>query len=256
MAAKNLQQTNTILTYVMMALIVVGAYFIGMYKTRADLLSGGTGAVPGSNGAEQVQQAPQSSLAEEDWVRVQDSPAAIMGDPDAQVVMVEYTDYFCPYCAEYVGVDAIPQLPTSEDNVFAQIKKKYIDTGKVRYMVRDQPAIHGDKAFKASEAARCAGDQGQYFAMHDLLFESYSTLSTGDVDTLLPEYATQLGLSTSEFNTCLTGGKYSDAVKADSELGTEVGATGTPTFFINGEFLVGAQPYAIFEQVIEEQLAK
>lgn len=248
MTKKELQ--NSAMTYAMTGLVIVAAYFLGVYKTKSEMLLAGDVKSEEDSVVVQEEQAP-TNLDDEDWLRVQENPAAVLGSDNAPVVMVEYTDYKCPYCAEFAGYDAISQFPTDEEQVFENIRKNYINTGKVKYIVHDQTAIHGVQAIELAEVARCAGDQGKYFEMHDLLFEGLSDITSGKDDKMMQTYASKIGLDLSEFNSCLDGDKYEDAVKRDSEIGTEVGATGTPTFFINGEYYVGAQPYAVFEEVIE-----
>lgn len=249
----DIKSQNSIMTYAMMALVVVGAYFLGVYKTRSDILGDPTQLRDSvQDSAEQVEML--TNLDETTWKLIQENPAYVLGDESAPVTMVEYTDYKCPYCAEYAGYDAIPSFPTNSEQVFKTIKEKYIDTGKVRYIFHDQPSIHGVDAYELAEVARCAGDQGKYVEMHDLLFENQAEITGGKDNPLINTLASQLSLNMSEFSTCLDGGKYEDATKTDSQVGTQAGATGTPTFYINGEVLIGAQPYSSFEELIEAKL--
>ncbi len=119
-------------------------------------------------------------------------------------------------------------------------------------MVRDFPlsTIH-PFAQKASEATECADDQGKFWEYHDLLFANPSAL---DVDSL-KGYAGQLGLDTGTFNECLDSGEYEQEVLQDMQDGRASGVTGTPAFFINGQLLSGAQPFSVFQQVIDAALA-
>ena len=135
-------------------------------------------------------------------------------------------------------------------------------TGKLRYVVRDFPleAIH-PQAFKAAEAAHCAGDQGKYWEMHVLLFQNQRALGAAE----LPKYAATLGLDGAKFQTCLDQGVHADAVKRDLAEGMKVGVRGTPTFFLgvveNGNkvrvvrVIRGAQPVEAFRQAIDAALA-
>ncbi len=170
---------------------------------------------------------------------------AVLGDPDAPVTMVEFSDYQCPFCLRYFQ-ETLPDL-----------KKNYVDTGKVRYVFKDFPIaqIH-PQAAKAAEAARCAGEQEGYWEMHDRLFQGQQAewQNNPDAVNVFKSYAKELDLDTAAFDACLDSGKYADAVAANLDEGIRAGVTGTPAFFINGEPVSGAQPYAVFEQIINSQL--
>ncbi len=119
-------------------------------------------------------------------------------------------------------------------------------------MVRDFPlsSIH-EYAQKASEATECADDQGKFWEYHDLLFANPSALNVDG----LKGYAGQLGLDTGTFDECLDSGKYEQEVLQDMQDGRAAGVTGTPAFFINGQLVSGAQPFTVFQQIIDELLA-
>ena len=169
-----------------------------------------------------------------------------IGDPNAPVTIIEYTDYQCPFCSRHFT------------NTFGQIKEKYIDTGAVYYIFKDFPltSIH-PQAVKAAEAARCAGEQDAYLAMHDQLFADQATWSgRSDADTIFKEYAVTLGLDSASFDECLDSGRTQPAVMAEFQEGSNRGINGTPAFVINGYSMSGAQPYAVFEQAIEQFLSE
>jgi protein-disulfide isomerase len=194
--------------------------------------------------AEQEQQA-QPTLSPVD-VPIGDAP--MKGDPDAPITIVEYSDYQCPYCGRYV-------LET-----LTLLRENYIQTGKVRYFFKDFPltSMH-PQAVEAAEAARCAGELGgdeAYWDMHDRLFAGQAEWSgqAGYVE-VFKGYAGELGLTQADFDQCLDSGRYVDAVQADMMEGAGFGVTGVPAFFINGQPLVGAQPYQVFAQMIEALLA-
>jgi protein-disulfide isomerase len=160
------------------------------------------------------------------------------------VVIIEYTDFQCPYCSRHF------------QQTFYQIKENYIDKGLVYYIFKDFPLtnIH-PQAVKAAEAARCAGAQGSYFEMHEKLFASQADWSgSSDEFQLFVDYAQGLGLDTAGFTSCLESGQYEDDVLKDLDEGAQLGVNGTPAFFINGHSMSGAQPYAIFEQAINQFL--
>lgn len=170
------------------------------------------------------------------------------GSQNAPVTMVEFSDYQCPYCKRYIST------------VFPTIKKDYIDTGKVKYVFRDFPipTLH-PQAIKAHEAAHCAGEQNQYWEMHDILFENSKDFSLA----ALKRYAQDVGLNADKFNDCLQTGRYARRVEKEITDGRKVGVSGTPSFVIGpsgsgetitGAVVIGAQPPATFKQVIENAL--
>lgn len=166
-----------------------------------------------------------------------------IGDPNAPVQIVEFTDYQCPFCNRH-------HLQT-----YPQLLEQYINTGQVYYVVKDFPltSIH-PQAFLASEAAWCAGEQRAQADMADLLFTTQGQWSSNEAANLFTEYAGTLGLDTAAFRECLDSGKYTDVVDSNLQEGIGLGITGTPTFFINGNILVGAYPIDSFAQAIEQAL--
>jgi protein-disulfide isomerase len=171
--------------------------------------------------------------------------AFAFGNPDAAVTIIEFTDYQCPFCTRH-NADTLPQL-----------KENYIDTGKVYYVVKDFPltSIH-PQAVKAAEAARCAGEQDAYLAMHDVLFEQQPEWSGNlDAANVFITYAADLGLDTDAFSACLNSGEMETAVLDNMSEGTSFGVSGTPAFFINGILVAGALPYDSFAQGLDGMLA-
>jgi protein-disulfide isomerase len=169
-------------------------------------------------------------------VAVKGEGAFVKGPKDAPVTLVEFTDFHCPFCGRTVA--------TLKD-----VMREY--DGKIRWVFRDFPiaSLH-PRAPKAAEAARCAGDQGKFWEYHDLLFESQSPATIED----FKRSAEQLKLDLKSFGQCLDSGKHQAAVEADVQEGARLGITGTPTFFINGRILVGAQPLESFRKIIEAEL--
>lgn len=123
---------------------------------------------------------------------------------------------------------------------------------KVRIVFKDYPLPNHPQAPKAAEAAHCAGEQGKYWEMHDRIFAQQQTM---DVPAL-KQHAVTLALDTDKFNACLDSGKFAAAISEDMELGTKLGVQSTPTIFINGRPVVGAQPFEYFQAVIDEELAR
>ena len=123
---------------------------------------------------------------------------------------------------------------------------------KVRIVFKDFPLPNHAEAFKASEAAHCAGDQGKYWEMHDMMFANQRTLQVPS----LKQMAGKLGLDQAKFDRCLDAGTHAANVKVDYALGERMGVNSTPTIYINGRPLVGAQPFEQFKLIIDEELAR
>ena len=180
-----------------------------------------------------------------------DVNAPTIGDANAPVTIVEYGHFKCPSCNRFFR-DTEPQ-----------ITEKYIKTGKVKFVWKDFPFEGGD-SIKASEAAYCAQDQGKFWEYHDLLFtyiweNYYAKNINGEEATVftnakLKEFAGQLGLDSTKFGSCVDSGKYSKLVQDNYKEGIAKGAKATPTFFINSQKVVGAQPFSVFSQIIDSQL--
>lgn len=165
-----------------------------------------------------------------------------LGSPDAPVTMIEYSDFQCPYCSRY------------SNQTFPQIKENYIDTGLVYYIFKDFPLTMHAQAIMAAQAARCAADQDAFWEMHALLFETQGEWGNDSAAVILQGFAQEMGLDTDVFGNCLGNQIYAQAVADDLMEGLSVGVSGTPAFFVNEEFISGAQPYEVFVQVIEAAL--
>ena len=235
------------------ALVVIGAFVVGNLYGKVTLYEKGlvlgseTGNAAGQavgNQPSQPQEAPAPQVIVGDqWDELLADAAIVKGDENADVTLVEFTDYQCPFCARFYS------------QTYDQLMKDYVDTGKVRYIMRDLPLSFHPNAKPAALAARCAGDQGKYFEMHDMLFETQAEWQgLADVTEAFSGYAADLGLNGASFSSCVSNGDHNDAIDADVALAGKVGATGTPSFFINGEKLVGAQPYATFQATIDAAL--
>ena len=155
-----------------------------------------------------------------------------------QVILTEFSDFQCPYCARV--------QPT-----LAQIRDTYKD--KVKIVYKDFPLRIHNNAPKAAEAARCVFEQDKekYWAYHDKLFDNAQALAVEN----LKQYAVDLQFNAATFNTCLDSGKYAAAVTQDMAGGLKVGISGTPAFLVNGRFLAGAQPFSAFQEAIDDALA-
>jgi len=238
---------------VIAGLLIAGGVYFGLSQTSPT----GTGS---SNPVNIVTVAPGQQAAADTagteptttQVAVGDSP--VLGDADAPVTLIEFSDYECPYCQRHF------------EQTLPSVKENYIDTGKVKYVFRDLPlSFHDPNATTAALAARCARDQGgdaTYFRFHDEYFKNTASNGagvTGGVDSI----ATTLKLNQSQFKQCVDSKKYQAEVQKDLQDAQAAGATGTPTFFvgkstedgvIEGEIVVGALPYASLSPIIDKYL--
>ena len=136
-----------------------------------------------------------------------------------------------------------------------QIVDNYIATGKVYFVYRSDGEAIGPESLASAEAAYCAGDQNKYWEYHDILFVNLTGENVGDyTDQRLIAFAQKLGLNMTDFKACFTGEKYKTRAEQDQTDGEAAGAQGTPSFIINGQPFIGAQPYANFQQAIEAAL--
>lgn len=210
---------------------ITGAQPFSAFKPVIDAALAGDAPAPAAPAAPRAPAAKVDVSADDD---------AFLGDADAPVTIIEFSDYECPFCGRFYS-QTLPQLKT-----------EYIDTGKVKLVYRDFPLSFHPKAQKAAEAAECAGDQDRYFDFHDKIFENQGSIGVSD----LKKYAGDLGLDQGEFDDCLDSGKFEQEVKDDVAAGVAAGLSGTPSFLINGQKLVGAQPFAAFKAIIDAELAE
>jgi protein-disulfide isomerase len=169
-------------------------------------------------------------------VPIDDDP--ILGNPNAPITIIEFSDYECPFCRRW------------HLEVFPKIRARYGD--QVRFVFRDFPLynIHPN-AGPAAEAANCAGEQDRYWEFSELLFSGKLPFGRESYDA----YARELNLEMNAFAECVDSGRHTKEVEADYIFASELGVRSTPTFFINGLAVVGAQPFDVFEQIIDMELA-
>jgi protein-disulfide isomerase len=174
----------------------------------------------------------------------------VKGTKDAKLIVMEFSDYQCPFCGRFFS------------QVYSKINDEYVKPGKVMYVFRDFPVqSKHPQAFKAAEAAHCAGDQGKYWEMHDLLFSNQKALMVDD----LVKYADKLRLDRSAFKKCLDDGKHATQVRESFEEGIKASVRGTPTFFLGVTdsnavdmkpiaVIRGAQPHDQFKKILDSLL--
>jgi protein-disulfide isomerase len=166
-----------------------------------------------------------------------------MGDPNAPVHIIEYSDFQCPYCQRFWS-ETEPQLT-----------KEYVNTGKVYFEYRSKGSFIGEESGSAAEGAYCAGDQNKFWEYHDILFTNLTGENVGDsTKNKLIAYAKVLDLSTEEFASCISEGRHRRTVELDEADAEANGVSAVPTFFINGVKVEGAQPYPILKDYIDQSL--
>jgi len=241
-----------------------GGYFTGsmdnsatnedLLNAIAELESRQPAQQPNTQPAQQPNPQPaQQTLPDPQLIRVSLDDDPVKGDPDAPVTIVEFSDFQCPFCARFYK----QTLPLNEEN--------YIDTGKAKFVYRDLPlsSIHPN-AVPSHIAAECADEQGKFWEYHNVLFENQSQwnrLASDDLRKIFNQYADDLELDTVSFDSCLSSSEISEEVNNDYLDARNLGATGTPTFFIGTEKdgfvkMTGAQPFSSFQTQIDRLLSQ
>lgn len=193
-------------------------------------------------------QKEQAAVGQAIWDNLADDDP-VLGNPDAPVTMVEFSDFQCPFCRR-LYTQTLPQ-----------IKEQYIKTGKVKFVYRDFPltSIH-DMAQKYAEASECADEQEKFWQMHDKIFNEQEKLGSGTILDFtvsdVKRWAREVGLNGIKFDRCLDSGKYAGEVEKDFRDGDAAGIDGTPGTFINKQLIKGAVPFTQFQAVIESELSK
>lgn len=212
-----------IIAFIAIALVVT---LVSLMPERAYVPSGQQGQV------QQPGQIQQPATGEIDLQGVN-----ALGDPDAPVVVVEYSSFTCPFCARH-------NLET-----FDRIVQEYVETGKVYYVYKH--FIRNEVDSVAANAAECAGEQDRFFEYKSQIYQNQNSISNPG---FFEGIASNLGLDMDSWRNCFDSGRYTQKANADRAEGMANGVTGTPGFVINGQLVSGAQPFQAFQQVIESQL--
>ncbi len=202
-------------------------------QSEASVNSGSPVVIPTADNSAAQQKLMETILAKTRHFR---------GDPNAPVTIIEFADFQCPYCGRFFA------------QTEPQIDKAYIQSGKVRFGYFGF-AFLGQESNWAAEAAECAADQNKFWEYHDKLYGSQSGENQGAFNKdNLKKFAGELKLDTSAFDECLDSGKYTQLIQEESSTASSIGVRSTPTFLINGQAIVGAQPFEIFQQTIDSLL--
>lgn len=240
-----LQTIGTKLVYM---LLLIAFLVIGYLFGKVEALQKGIGAtaiVPTAAPQAQQPQAPVAPNADESKKKLANARLPLKGNANAKVKIVEFADFRCPFC-EKVFTETEPQM-----------FKDYVDTGKASFEFRNY-AFLGPASTVAANAAECANEQGKFWEYYEWLYKNQppETDTSMYVTDKLAQAAGTLGMDTAQFSSCLDSKKYDKNVSDDLALGQSVGVSGTPTFYVNGTQLVGAQPYESIKAVIEQELKK
>lgn len=184
-----------------------------------------------------------------DMVRLKLGTEIALGRADAPVTIVEFNDLQCPFCNRF------------QEGAFVEIKKQYIDTGKVRFINRDMPleALH-PQAMRAAQAARCAGDQGKYWEVAQKIIGNNAALSAEAID----QFARDSGIDPALYKSCIASDRHLEAIRESAASGRAIGISGTPSFVVgrvtgdtlDGQRMVGAMPFSSFDAAIKAALAR
>ena len=166
-----------------------------------------------------------------------DADDPVFGPASASVEIIEFSDFQCPFCQRLT--DTLEQLKTEYG-------------GAIRLVFKDYPLPNHAQAFKAAEAGNCANEQGKFWELHDTMFSRQSELEVAD----LKRHAGELGMDQAAFDACLDSGRFAEQVNADLMAGQQYGVSSTPTVFINGRAVMGAAPFAVFDEIIRDEIAR
>lgn len=226
--------------------ILAAAIMIGGAIVFATLYKGGSAPAGGNTDGQNTLTATSTTAAQVMTLGPRD---AILGNASATVTLIEYGDYQCPYCGEFFT------------QTEPEIIQNYVNTGKVRMVFRDF-AFLGPESTAAAEAAQCAEDQNKLWPYHDALYTAkavdFNDGGKEDDGFFSPaeflRLAQQVGLNIPSFTTCIDNNTDANIVAQEKGDGAAAGVNSTPSFFINGQALSGAQPYSVFQQALDSAL--
>ncbi len=234
---KNDESRNWKIATGVLAVLLVVSLFANWDISISAAGSGSGGAVVDNGGAGDTGAAAPdfSDFVASDYYDAEEDP--VLGEDDAPVTIIEFSDFECPFCARaYTTVK--------------QVEEKYVASGQVKIVFRDFPLGFHAEAVPAAMAAECAQDQGMFWEYHDLIFENQGLLASSQYVV----WAEELGLDMDAFNSCFDSSEHSAEITADLADGQKLGVQGTPSFFVNGVQISGAQPFSVFEAAIEAAL--
>jgi len=241
----NLSKINLPLTLLVLFVFGTGL-LIGSLYTKVQYLEKDSAPKVTGVTTETTGTAPAPSAAPQ-FVDAKVGSLPVLGEENAPVTIIEFSDFQCPFCRTFY------------EDTYAQLKTDYIDTGKVKLSYRHLPLDFHAAAQISAEGAECANDQGKFWEYHDMLYEKQGAQGTGTVQYTKDDIKTwtaELGLDSATFNDCIDSEKHTKIVKDDITYAGTVGVQATPSFFVNGQKIEGAQPFAVFKTMIDAELAK
>ncbi|MDY6769426.1 MAG: DsbA family protein [Candidatus Nanohaloarchaea archaeon] len=237
---------------------VVGLFAGGFFMSAVNAVTGPTGAIvqngdqqptqPSDTGDNNPSPSPSGQQGTDtiDMSKISMEGEPVLGQSDAPVTIVAYEDFQCPFCKRF------------ETNAMPKIVSNYVETGKAKVVWKDfpLPQLH-PWAKSAAAAMECVYRQNNdaFWAVREKVFANQDTITTGNVESKIKQWAAAEGVSKSAVQSCLDNGNPMQEVDEDKQEGSSLGVSGTPTVFINGKKVVGAQPYSRFKSIIESELS-
>jgi len=233
-------------TPILLVLLLVASFLLGALSTKLAASQNSTGNPQTGVQPNYPQTAPNGPNPPAPGVKVNVDAGhlPILGNKNAKVTVIEFADFQCPFCERFFK-DAEPS-----------IIKDYVNSGKVKFAFRHYAFLGQESNFSA-EASECANEQGKFWEYHDYLYNHQGAENSGAFakDKLIG-FATSLGINTDQFSSCLNSDKYAKQVSDDLSAGQKAGVSGTPASVVNGQLVVGAQPYSAFKTLIDQELSK
>lgn len=240
----SLQNLN--ITQILYMALLIAAFFLGYFFAKVRMLERSNGLGDDKVKAQNLGGGSAPSQPNQPVGKVDVKPGSYpaLGNKDAKVSVIEFADFQCPFCERYYT------------QVEKDLIKNYVNAGKVKYYFRNF-AFLGQESTWAAEGASCANEQNKFWEFHDYLYSHQGQENSGAFSKdNLKKFAASLNLNTDQFNQCLDSDKYKAQVDQDTNEGKTAGVNGTPTVYVNGTMIVGAQPYSAFQQAIDAELTK
>lgn len=239
------QEKNSInSSHILYSLLLLATFLVGYLLARVQNIENSKNT-PATGTPIAAQTTPQAQDKKPvGKVSVENGHLPVEGKKDAKVTIVEFADFECPFCEKFYSQALI------------DIRKDYINTGKVKLYYRHFTLPFHNAAIPGALASECANEQGKFWEYHDMVYKNQTKITGGgeNANASFKQFALDLGLNADQFNQCFDSQKYKDLVDKDQKDGQAAGVSGTPSFFINGTQIVGAQPYAAFKTAIDKEL--
>jgi protein-disulfide isomerase len=253
------EPSNSYIIYILVGLLLISGYLIWNLSSKVNKMEVKSSQLKTTQVPEQ-KQVEQPTNVQPVELKISDNDPSL-GSKKAKVTVVIFSDFICPFCAALSGesksmVDSMKgRFGNSWEPAMPNIIKEYVNTNLVRLVWKDAP-YHGDQAVQVHSAARCANDQGKFWEFHNLVFSKLGENQGEYNKESLKKLGIELKLNSEEFNKCIDNDKYVQNMRDAAGYAQSVGAGGTPTTFINGKVISGAQPFSQFKVIIDEEVMK